>query len=270
MKKNRMSWIVMVAAIVFLVGCSNQQNEASKTEDEKSSKVAKDETKKEPVTIYLTRHGKTLFNTMERTQGWADTPLTNEGVEVAEKLGEGLKGKDVKFVAAYTSDLTRAKETAGYILESSGQSEIYVNESKDLREACYGKFEGGINDEMLQEFSKHLGYDSYDDFAKAVGNKSWELSADAVKELDTYDMAEDAITIKTRMQDQLKKIATDVEEKGGGNVLVVSHGMAINIMLSDMTPEYTGKPLKNASITKIIYEDGKFTVESIGDTSLID
>ncbi|MGY3777727.1 histidine phosphatase family protein [Isobaculum melis] len=270
MENRKIRWILIVGVLLFLVGCSSGQKETSKDESDQTSTVAKNEKKQEPVTIYLTRHGKTLFNTMERTQGWSDTPLTKEGIEVAEKLGQGLKENDVTFVAAYASDLTRAKETAGYILESSGQSEIYLNESKNLREACYGKFEGGINDEMLQAFSEHLGYASYDDFAKAAGNKSWELSADAVKELDIYEMAEDAQTIKTRMQEQLKKIAIDVEAKGGGNVLVVSHGMSINIMLSDMTPAYTGKPLKNASITKIVYEDGEFTVESIGDTSLID
>jgi probable phosphoglycerate mutase len=31
------------------------------------------------VTIYVTRHGKTMFNTVHRVQGWADTPLTTAG-----------------------------------------------------------------------------------------------------------------------------------------------------------------------------------------------
>ncbi|HAH13997.1 MAG TPA: histidine phosphatase family protein, partial [Pantoea agglomerans] len=26
------------------------------------------------VTLYVTRHGKTMFNTVHRAQGWADTP----------------------------------------------------------------------------------------------------------------------------------------------------------------------------------------------------
>ncbi|MDR1232245.1 MAG: histidine phosphatase family protein, partial [Spirochaetaceae bacterium] len=29
-----------------------------------------------PVTIYVTRHGRTLFNTKDLVQGWADSPLT--------------------------------------------------------------------------------------------------------------------------------------------------------------------------------------------------
>ena len=32
--------------------------------------------KNNTVTIYFARHGKTLFNTFDRVQGWADSPLT--------------------------------------------------------------------------------------------------------------------------------------------------------------------------------------------------
>ena len=30
----------------------------------------------EATTLYIIRHGKTMFNTIGRTQGWSDTPLT--------------------------------------------------------------------------------------------------------------------------------------------------------------------------------------------------
>ena len=46
--------------------------------------------------IYLVRHGKTMFNTMQRVQGWCDTPLTTVGVDRIEALGRGLK--DIRFV----------------------------------------------------------------------------------------------------------------------------------------------------------------------------
>ncbi|WP_165437759.1 histidine phosphatase family protein, partial [Streptococcus ruminantium] len=31
-------------------------------------------------TIYLMRHGETLFNTQKRVQGWSDSPLTEKGI----------------------------------------------------------------------------------------------------------------------------------------------------------------------------------------------
>lgn len=58
--------------------------------------------------VYLVRHGKTMFNTSRRVQGWSDTPLTNEGIEVAEFLGRGLR--EIPFDAVYTSDRGRTIE----------------------------------------------------------------------------------------------------------------------------------------------------------------
>ena len=41
---------------------------------------------KQPTIIYLARHGQTWFNTMGRVQGWSDTPLTPEGIEVVDAV----------------------------------------------------------------------------------------------------------------------------------------------------------------------------------------
>ena len=51
------------------------------------------------VTLYVTRHGKTILNANHRAQGWADSPLVEKGVEVASNLGTGLK--DVHFTSVY-------------------------------------------------------------------------------------------------------------------------------------------------------------------------
>ena len=39
-------------------------------------------------TIYLMRHGRTLFNVMGLNQGMSDSPLTKEGIEEALKTKE--------------------------------------------------------------------------------------------------------------------------------------------------------------------------------------
>ena len=70
------------------------------------------------------------------------------------------------------------------------------------------------------------------------------------------------------MQKALRNIAKDTEKKGGGNV--VSHGMAIITMLSDMTEQKVPGHLENSSVTKIIYKDGRFNVQSIGDTTYLE
>jgi len=123
---------------------------------------------------------------------------------------------------------------------------------------------------MLEAFSKAAGYADMAAFSKAVGKDMWEKSADLIKKIDTSGMAEDGATIKARMQKRLREVAELQAKRGGGNVLLVAHGMSINIMLSDMTDAYTGVPLANAAVCKVVYKDGKFTVESINDTSYID
>lgn len=59
--------------------------------------------------LYVVRHGKTMFNTVQRVQGWCDTPLTKSGVERIQYLGNGLR--DIPFVEAVSSDSGRAIET---------------------------------------------------------------------------------------------------------------------------------------------------------------
>ena len=70
----------------------------------------KKEAKNDAVVMYIARHGKTILNTMDRVQGWADAPLTPPGIEVAEFLGVGLNG--IPFKAAYSSDLGRARSAS--------------------------------------------------------------------------------------------------------------------------------------------------------------
>ena len=41
--------------------------------------------------LFIIRHGKTMFNTIGRAQGWSDTPLTAQGEEGIRELGVGLR-----------------------------------------------------------------------------------------------------------------------------------------------------------------------------------
>ena len=69
------------------------------------------------VRLYLVRHGKTMFNTIGRAQGWSDTPLTAEGERGIQELGIGLRETGLQFERAYSSDSGRTIQTMGIILE---------------------------------------------------------------------------------------------------------------------------------------------------------
>lgn len=222
------------------------------------------------VYLYVTRHGKTMFNTVHRVQGWSDTPLTQPGIDVAQQLGRGLK--DVDFIAVYSSDLGRARQTARIILETKGEP-VNIIESESLRETCFGLYEGDLDANMWGPAARHLGYESDGALMKdfSAGKITLEKMMNALAAVETSGDAENYKKVKTRMQDSLKMIAESAQAQGGGNVLVVSHGMAILAMINEMTDKPIRSQLGNASVTKIRYTDkGQFIIESIGDMSYIE
>ncbi|WEV52827.1 histidine phosphatase family protein [Bifidobacterium sp. ESL0704] len=236
-----------------------------------ADKPEQPQTKPAAVTIYLTRHGKTMFNELNKVQGWSDTPLTKDGEKVAVDLGKGLKKHNITFKSVYSSDLKRAHDTASAVLKGSGQKEP-IHELEGLREACSGQFEGESLDNISAQQAQSAGFPSYEAYEAAKRPKSddkWSWLDDAHYFADKSGYAESSQTVRKRMLRTIKKIGEDQSKNGGGNVLVVSHGMAINVMLAGMTDKYKSAPLENASVTKITYKDGKLNVLSIGDTSYL-
>jgi broad specificity phosphatase PhoE len=267
--KKCLKGFVLLSAVFVLGACGNNGgNQQSDSQSSSSAEVAKEK----PVVFYVTRHGKTMFNTVTRAQGWADTPLTDAGVEVAEALGKGIKKENIEFTAAYSSDLGRARETAELVLDNSGQKKVPLTEDKRLREFCFGIYEGDTDENMWGAVGKKMGYNSYEDFMKAFADRKVDLTEAVknLKSLDTTGLAEDQPTVKKRMQTALKEIAKKTEADGGGNVLLVAHGMSILAMVSDLTDDELPIQLENASVTKIVYENNQFKVESVGDMSYVE
>jgi len=229
--------------------------------------------KDKTVTFYIARHGKTMLNTLDRVQGWADTPLTPAGMKVAEYLGLGLK--DISFKAAYSSDLGRARQTARIVLDTKGQNDMPITELPGVRETNFGSYEGDLNKKMWGDVSVYLHYKNLDDFMADFAKKPTLLHdmLSAVKELDTLGMAENYQDVKARGQQAIREIAEKEATDGGGNILLVSHGMGIGIFLSDLD-SYGKKPdvahMGNAAVCKVTYKDGKFTLESFGDMSYVE
>ena len=223
------------------------------------------------LTIYVVRHGKTIMNTLGRVQGWCDSPLTQEGIDAARYLGYGMS--DITFRTAYCSDLRRTRQTTQIILGAKGQDDIPVIELAGLREACFGSFEADFNNTMWHHASLYLHYTSMDEMYQDILAKKLNYGdvLDAVKMLDKLGMAESFEQVEARTQESLKEIAENEVQYGEGNILVVSHGMSILSMLLGLGGDklFT-KPLDNAAVCKVIYQDGRFTVESMGDMSYVE
>jgi broad specificity phosphatase PhoE len=101
-------------------------------------------------TIYLIRHGETDWNRDRRIQGQSDIPLNARGRSQAAALAERLAGLPLEMI--YSSDLGRARETAGRIAAAQGR-EIPVVATPDLRECDYGLWEGLPREEIARRFA---------------------------------------------------------------------------------------------------------------------
>ncbi|MEG2505732.1 MAG: histidine phosphatase family protein [Carnobacterium sp.] len=253
MKKRLLALALIGILSVVSVGCGTKKDVEVK--------------ENKPVEIYLTRHGKTMLNTTDRVQGWADAPLTVEGRAVAEYLGLGLK--EEKFVAAYSSDSGRAIETAQIALDKSGQSDLKIVQNKDLREASFGNYEGELNHVFWTDIAK-ANEMTLENFMKRPDMK---LMLDTSAKIDESKQAENWDQVSSRVKSEIDKIAQETETNGGGKVLVVSHGITLMTFLTQVSPESLKEikgGLTNASVTKILYENGKYTVESVNDMSYVE
>jgi probable phosphoglycerate mutase len=98
-------------------------------------------------TLILVRHGETDWNRDGRWQGHADAPLNERGREQARTLADELAGEHVG--AVYSSDLSRARETAAIIAERLGRE---VSLDARLREVHVGRWSGLTMEEIETRF----------------------------------------------------------------------------------------------------------------------
>lgn len=213
--------------------------------------------------LYIARHGKTMFNTIGRAQGWSDSPLTEVGERGIHELGIGLRQAGIQFQQAVSSDSGRTIQTMGIVLEELGLTgKIPYRYDKRIREWCFGSFDGAYDGELFLGVLPRVF--RVDDFH----HLSLMELAEGIVEVDTAGWAESWETLRDRILDGFTTIAKDVESQGGGNAIVVSHGMTISTLIYLIDPKaFKELVLDNGSVTVIEYEDGQFKLEAVGDLS---
>lgn len=125
-------------------------------------------------TLYLMRHGETVFNVQERIQGWVDSPLTERGIEQARAAGRRLAERGVVIDHAYCSTAERASDTLELALEAMGQPLPYER-MKALREHYHGTLEAeserlnrDVPMEQMDEFYRYFGGETQGDVERRV------------------------------------------------------------------------------------------------------
>lgn len=196
--------------------------------------------------IYVIRHAQSEGNLFRMMQGHWDGNVTAMGLLQIDALAERMK--DVHIDALYSSDLRRARLTAGAIVK---HHDVELRTDRALREMDLGPWEGRFFGDLKRE-----EYASMLRFVTDMG--SWRL-----------DGAENCPQTAERMFAALVRIA---EENDGRTVAVVSHGVSIRCLLSrclgiPLTDTENLPIATNTGITRLFYENGVFTADTVNDAA---
>ena len=125
------------------------------------------------IVAYIARHGTTKLNEENKFRGQLDTPLDDQGREDAVETAKFLADKPIG--QAWTSDLSRAKDTAKIILKGRG---IKATPTEGLRPLDSGKFAGKEkSDKNKQEMQFYHDHET----VKIPGGESLENMHDRAR-----------------------------------------------------------------------------------------
>ncbi|MCT4585420.1 MAG: histidine phosphatase family protein [Peptostreptococcaceae bacterium] len=159
--------------------------------------------------FFIVRHGQTYWNKEHRSQGHKNSNLTDDGINQAIALGERLKAIDFDYI--YSSDLGRTIETTNLILKDFSKKEY--KKCQSLREICLGKWEGMTIDEIKKNYKDQHAY--------------W-VKTPLKTEVEGMENLSDA---RNRIA---KKIKTLNEKHDNKTFLIISHGMIIKLLLTEL------------------------------------
>ena len=165
--------------------------------------------------LVLVRHGQSTDNALNLFSGWRDPPLTEVGVQEAKQAGAAIAECGLRFEAAFTSLLGRARATLDFVLAAIGQTGLPVTASAALNERDYGELSGLNKEEARGVWGSqqvHLWRKSYD--AVPPGGESLAMTA-----------ARTLPYLRETIYPRLRR---------GESVLVVAHGNSLRSIVCEL------------------------------------
>ncbi len=190
--------------------------------------------------LALVRHGETIWHAENRYAGSTDIPLSQRGLEQAERLANWAAIADL--AAIWVSPLLRTRETAAPSERATG---IATRVDERLREIHFGKAEGLTNSEIQHSFPGAFAAFQADPVSHPLPDGE-----------DPHDVVQRAIAC-------LKDIQTTHPR---GRVLVVTHNTVIRLALCQLlgvplSKYRTAFPLiANGALSEIRLHDGKVSL----------
>ena len=198
--------------------------------------------------IILVRHAECIGNVTNSLTGRKEFELSEKGKQMAEKLAETLK--NIKIDAIYSSPSVRCIDT---IKPISLVKKLKITTDENLMEKYFGIYDG-------------MKWEDVDKINPEIKkNKKIYHQIIGIPKQETTEQVE------KRMKECIIKIAEKNDKK---TILICSHGCAIFTFLNSI--EYIENPEKrekysqsNACINELEYENGKFKILKIYQTSHI-
>ena len=146
-----------------------------------------------PPRIFLVRHGEPKQHTGRIFLGQTDVPLSERGREEARAAGKKLLRANAHTARVYTSDLTRARETAEAAAEILGAE---VVPDKLFREMDMGSWDGELIEDIKAKFPEEYARRGDDilNYRIPGGENFYELRARVTHEFYRIWQAERAAT----------------------------------------------------------------------------
>jgi broad specificity phosphatase PhoE/orotate phosphoribosyltransferase len=196
--------------------------------------------------LYFIRHAEAEGNVKRIFHGWTDANLTEKGHIQAQKVAERFKHIDIDVI--YSSNLTRAKETARYIADLK---KLPVITSVKLREINGGDWE----EQKWEDLPLKWPYEYH----------TWEN----MPHVHHMPKGESMEEFQERLINEVRYI---IENNEGKNICIVTHGTAIKALVCyfcqcTLEEMLNIKWVDNTSVTEIDYVDGNFKVVFEGDAS---
>lgn len=157
-------------------------------------------------TLFITRHGQTMWNTEKRMQGWNDSPLTEMGINQAMCLNERMGNTDIDYI--YASPIGRAYKTAQIV---RGNRDIPIITDNRIREINMGKWEGMTQEDIDSLYKEQLfNFWNAPHLYKSIEGESF-------------------LQVKERTSNFIEEI---VKKHQGKNILIVTHTVALKSIMS--------------------------------------
>lgn len=186
--------------------------------------------------LCIIRHGETDWNKLTKLQGREDIDLNKTGLEQARVVGEYLKKCDWEKIIS--SPLKRALNTARTIGEVVGIKNIHIEQN--LIERDYGKASGMTLAERVKTYPDK-----------------------------NYEGMEDWYHLRERV---LKKVMALAQKYDDKDIIIISHGAAINSLLYTLSNGQYGSgitKLHMCSVSMLNYEDKMLKVNDYNRNVLL-